>query len=133
LNRTLPAAVSLGQRGELAAAQYLKSRGYRIVAGGFRQRFGEVDLIALDGRTVVFVEVKTRSSLRGGPPVDAVDRHKQRRITATALSFLKRRRLLECRIRFDVVGIVWVDHSQPPEIVHYENAFHSDSFGQFYS
>ncbi len=132
LEKTAPRTVSLGQRGELAAARYLKSKGYKIIAGGFRQRYGEIDLIAVYERTVVFVEVKTRGTDWGGQPVEAVDRLKQQRIVRTALNYLKRHRLLENRVRFDIIGIVWPDGSTP-ELTHYANAFGSDSFGQFFS
>ena len=69
---------SLGQRGEDAAAKFLRKLGYIIVARGHRDRIGEIDLIAVEGRTVVFVEVKTRSSQDAGHPAEAVDDDKQR-------------------------------------------------------
>ena len=88
---------TLGQRGERAAARYLRSRGYKIVAAGDRTMLGELDLVAVDGRTVVFVEVKTRESHEAGHPVEAVDADKQARLTRLALAYLKRHDLLECR------------------------------------
>ncbi len=138
LNGTAPRALSLGQRGELAAARYLKSQGYQIIAGGFRQRYGEIDIIAVHERTIVFVEVKTRGSDRGGLPVEAVDRQKEQRIVRTALNYLKRHQLLECRARFDIIGIIWPEGSTTPELTHFADAFRppgfgSSSFGQFYS
>lgn len=136
LDKVSPRAVSLGQRGELEAARYLRSKGYKIIAGGFRQRYGEIDLIAVYERTIVFVEVKTRGTPRGGLPAEAVDRQKQQRIVRTALNYLKRHRLLECRVRFDIIGIVWPAGSVP-ELTHYADAFQPPSsgatFGQFYS
>ena len=90
-----PTAVSrllgrlFGDRAERAAASYLKRLGYRVLTRGYRIREGEVDLIAIDGRTIVFVEVKAR---RGGSPAEAVTPEKQRKLTLAALHFLKRHR-----------------------------------------
>ena len=85
---------TLGQRGEAAAARFLKRRGYRIVARAARGDLGELDLVAVDGRTVVFVEVKTRRSHEAGHPADAVDERKQQRLTRLALAYMKRHDLL---------------------------------------
>jgi putative endonuclease len=119
LDRRLP----LGRRGENAAARYLQRLGYVIVARGQRAAIGEIDLVAVDGRTVVFVEVKTRTTQDAGHPSDAVDDAKQRRLTRLALSYLQRHDLLECRSRFDVVAVTWGDANQRPLIEHYANAF----------
>jgi putative endonuclease len=113
----------LGQRGEAAAARYLRRLGYKIVARSHRDSIGELDLVAVDGRTVVFVEVKTRRSSEGGHPADAVDADKQRRLTRLALHFLKQHGLLESRSRFDVVAITWPDDNRRPRIEHFQNAF----------
>lgn len=113
----------LGARGERAAARFLKRMGYRIVARGVRSRLGELDLVAVDGRTVVFVEVKTRTDTDAGSPLDAVTPEKQRRVTQAALAFLKYRGLLEHRSRFDVVSIVWPPGEREPQIEHVVNAF----------
>ena len=94
---------------------------------------GEIDLIALDGDCVVFVEVKTRRSSDAGRPVEAVDYHKQLKLTRLALAYLKRHNLLEHRARFDVVSIVWSDGTRHPEIVHYKNAFEPIGRGQMFS
>ena len=114
---------SLGQRGEDAAARFLRKLGYIIVARGHRDRIGEIDLIAVEGRTVVFIEVKTRSSQAAGHPAEAVDDDKQRRLTKLALTYLKRHDLLECSARFDVVAITWPDARSKPKIEHFKNAF----------
>ena len=97
----------LGLRGEKAAARYLKRQGYIIVGRGERDRIGEIDLVAVDGKTIVFVEVKTRTSRDRGHPAEAVDRDKQRQLTRVALSYLRRHDLLEYRARFDVIAIIW--------------------------
>ena len=114
---------SLGQRGEDAAAKFLRKLGYIIVARGHRDRIGEIDLIAVEGRTVVFVEVKTRSSQDAGHPAEAVDDDKQRRLRRLALVYMKRHDLLECSARFDVVAITWPDSRSRPKIEHFKNAF----------
>ncbi len=114
---------SLGRRGEEAAARFLKRLGYRIVAQGDRSTIGEIDLVAADGRTVVFVEVKTRQSQEAGHPSEAVDVAKQRRMTRVALGYLKRHGLLEYPARFDVVAITWPEGQRRPTIEHFPNAF----------
>lgn len=122
-----------GDRGERAAARYLRSQGYRILARQVRNGLGEIDLIAMDGDVIVFVEVKTRSSLVAGHPVEAVDHRKQKQLTRAALSWLKHHRLLDRRGRFDVVAILWQQGSDP-QIQHYRNAFEASAeFGGMYS
>ena len=94
-----------------------------MVAHGQREAMGELDLVAVDGRTIVFVEVKTRAKLASGHPADAVDQEKQHRLTRSALSYLKRHDLLESPARFDVISIVWSSDASRPEIEHFKNAF----------
>jgi putative endonuclease len=131
--RSLFAPKSLGQRGEDAAARYLRKLGYVIVARGHRDNIGEIDLVAVDGRTVVFIEVKTRTSHDAGHPADAVDEAKQQRLTRLALSYMKRHDLLECSARFDVVAVTWPADSSRPTIEHYQNAFPAIGFDGMYS
>ena len=123
----------LGDRGERAAARYLRQQGFKILARQHSSRLGEIDLIALDGDCVVFVEVKTRRSDAAGHPVEAVTLEKQRQLTRLALAWLKQHNLLERRARFDVVAILWPEDSRHPEIQHYRNAFEPVGFGQMYS
>lgn len=120
----------LGLRGEKFAARYLKRLGYKIVSTGCRNRFGEIDLVAVDGKTVVFVEVKTRRFDRTGHPADAVDERKRSHITRTALAFLKGHGLLECPSRFDVIAIRWPRETSRPKLEHYQNAFEAVDLGQ---
>ena len=124
---------SLGQRGEAAAARYLKRHGYRILARGDRLRPGELDLVALDRRTIVFVEVKTRRSQDAGHPSEAVDPPKQRRLTRLAVTFLKRHGLLEHTARFDVIAVTWPEGRRRPAIEHIQNAFDAVGKWEFYS
>ncbi len=123
----------LGDKGERAAAKFLKKKGFRILARQYKNKVGEIDLIATDKETIVFVEVKTRKSNRAGIPVEAVTLTKQKQIIRTALVYLKRYQLLDHRVRFDIVGILWAEDSSTPEINHYTNAFSSEDFGQMYS
>src|SRR5215210_2408638 len=114
---------SLGDRGEDAAARYLKRHGFQILARGLDSPLGELDIIAVDGRTVVFVEVKTRRSHDAGAPSEAIDQRKKQRMTQAALAYLKSNRLLSYSARFDVVAITWADNVQRPSIEHFKNAF----------
>ncbi len=132
LRRFFPAK-SLGQRGEAAAARYLKRRGYKILARGDRLDPGELDLVAADRDTIVFVEVKTRQSHDAGHPADAVDAAKQRRLTRLAVTFLKRHRLLERPARFDVIAITWPAGKWFATIEHFKNAFDAVGDWEFYS
>ena len=118
-DRKLP----LGRRGENAAARYLQRLGYIIVARSARDAIGELDIVAVDGRTVVFVEVKTRASHDAGHPAEAVHDDKQRRLTRLALAYLKRHDLLERQSRFDVVAVTWPDGAKRPTIEHFKDAF----------
>jgi len=98
----------LGIDGERAAERCVRRRGYAILARNYRCRLGEVDLVALDGRTVVFIEVKTRGGTLVGAALDAVDPRKQRQIARVAEHFVLTHRLEDRAVRFDVVG-VWRD------------------------
>lgn len=111
-----------GNRGERAAARFLRQAGFRILQRNARSQFGEIDLICREGETLVFVEVKTRTSQHFGHPAEAVDRRKQRQLTRAALAWLKRRGWTECACRFDVIAITW-EPGQSPVIEHFRNAF----------
>lgn len=111
---------AIGERGEALAAEFLKRLGYDILQRNCRKQYGELDLVARDGRTVVFVEVKTRASGHWGDPADAVGPRKQRKLCLTALAFTARHRLHDRPLRFDVVAILLAD---PPDIRHHVNAF----------
>lgn len=124
---------SLGAAGEKAAAKFLQSIGYKVIARGHRQRLGEIDIVALDGQWIVFVEVKTWSSSQSGDPSEAVDRGKQERLTRAALIYLKQKGLLNQPARFDVVSIVWPDQvNSTPSIRHFKNAFEAVGNGQMF-
>ena len=122
---------NLGVRGERAAARFLSSIGMIVVERNCRSQYGEIDLIAVDSRTIVFVEVKTRQTDIKGSPLDAIDDAKQRQITGLAVNWLKLHNLLDKRFRFDAVAVVWPDPNQLPVVKHYESVFEPSGFKQF--
>tara|TARA_R110002111_G_scaffold260623_1_gene332120 strand:- start:21645 stop:22043 length:399 start_codon:yes stop_codon:yes gene_type:complete len=123
----------LGDKGERAAIKFLKQQGYSILAKQYRTDLGEIDIIALDRETVVFVEVKTRQSDFKGLPFEAVTPQKQSQLTRLASSFLKNHQLLHSPARFDVVSIVWSAKHSNPEIQHFQNAFAPSGEFQFFT
>jgi len=114
--------VKLGQSGEEAAVRYLKKKGFRIVERGFRLLRGEIDIIAYDRDTLVFVEVKTRSGTGFGVPEEAVTPSKQEQIRKIAQLYLMKKRLGDIPCRFDVVSIL-DDEPGEPIIRHIPDAF----------
>jgi putative endonuclease len=103
----------------------LKRQGWQILASRSQELLGELDLVAVDQGTIVFVEVKTRRSEQAGLPAEAVDDRKQRRLARLALVYLKRQRLLGYPVRFDVIGLTWPETSRRPMIKHVRGAFSS--------
>ena len=116
---------TLGKIGEDLACRELEHRGYAIVARRYRLRGGELDIIARDGPTIVFVEVKTRVGRHFGGAIDAVTGLKRHRMAQIALDYLARHRLSECACRFDVVSIQ-VENGRPT-IEVFQNAFDAPS------
>ena len=112
---------SLGKAGEDLAERYLKRQGYAILERNYRCPLGEIDLIALNKRVVVFVEVKTRRVDTSGAPLESVNAVKQRRLKRTALHYLNKHRLHDRDVQFDVVGISL--RSDPPAVQHVRHAF----------
>ncbi len=116
--------VRLGSQGERAAAKYLRRKRIRIVGHSVEDFLGEIDLVAVDGRSIVFIEVKTRSSEQKGSPDTAIDQEKQWRLTRLALAFMSQHDLLEEKARFDTVSVIWSAGAKRPEkIEHIRNAF----------
>jgi putative endonuclease len=111
----------LGKAGERLAEQYLRKKGYKIVERNYRCTVGELDLIVLDQRVVVFVEVKTRTGHGFGTPLEAVEFRKQRKMIQAAQFFLAAKGLQQRDARFDVVGVSWP--GREPIVEHIENAF----------
>jgi putative endonuclease len=112
---------TLGKSGEDLACAELERRGYAILARRYRRRGGELDIIARDGRTIVFVEVKSRVSHDFGDAAESVTALKRHRMARVALDYMARNGLFECPCRFDVVAIAIT--SGVPAIEVYQNAF----------
>lgn len=108
---------SIGTDYEQLAGQYLEQKGYTVLAYNFRSRNGEIDIIAKDGDTFVFCEVKYRKTMLQGHPMEAVNHRKQQRISKCALYYLQKNGLADVDCRFDVIGIL------DGEISHVMNAF----------
>jgi putative endonuclease len=115
------ARITLGQIGEDLACRELERRGYAIVARRYRRRGGELDIIARDGATLVFVEVKTRDGRQFGGGAEAITGLKRRRMIQLALDYLGRHRLTNAPCRFDVVSIELENGC--PAIEVFQNAF----------
>jgi putative endonuclease len=118
----------VGTLGEAAAARFLRRRGLVILARNLRSRLGELDLLARDGSTLVFVEVKARRGVPGDPPEAAVDARKRARLSRLALGYLAARRLGERSCRFDVVGVLLDDAGGVTDVRHVRHAFDLDGW-----
>ncbi len=118
-----PRRRSLGDKGEQFAARWLRRHGYHILHRKYRVGDDEADLIALDpdGRTIVIVEVKTRSTDEPAPEA-GIDRKKQFRLARLAARLAKRPSFRDRPLRFDAIGVVWPDHGKP-QIRHFVAAF----------
>ena len=113
-----------GAWGEALAAEYLRKKRYRILAAGYRSRFGEIDLIARNRQFLVFVEVKLRKSAGFARAMESVDRRKQKRLRTTAAAYLSEHPT-QLQPRFDVIEIYAPEGTATlrPEICHMEDAF----------
>jgi putative endonuclease len=112
--------MTLGEKGEGLAVKFLKKKGYKIVERNYRTPLGEIDIIAYDGETLAFIEVKTRESISYGQPYEAVNFFKRRKISHVALLYLKKlKEVPPCR--FDVVSIHYKDGK--PELELIKDAF----------
>ena len=107
----------LGRRGEELALRFLKKSGYKIIERNYVCKMGEMDIIAQEKDTLVFVEVKTRTSMDFGPPQLAVNPTKQMQLSKVALNFLKEKRLEDVKARFDVVAIVLKPAGEEVELI----------------
>ena len=106
------------------AEDYLKKKGYKILERNYRCPLGELDLVVVDGKVVVFVEVKVRTEHLFGAPLEAVDWRKKKKMIKAALYFLSHYRLHQRDARFDVIGIS--KSARGPVIEHVTNAFDLD-------
>jgi putative endonuclease len=118
-----------GTRSERAAARFLKKKGWRIVSRNYTCPLGELDLVAVAGNCVVFVEVRSTETRDASRPAESVNRSKQSRLTQLALHYLQEHRLLGRSARFDVLAVSWPPGQRTPAIAHVENAF--EAVGRF--
>ena len=121
MSRGVDGRGELGRRGEAVAEEFLRARRYAIVARNYRCRAGEVDLVALDGPVLVFVEVRSRRGTLVGTPLESVDGRKQARLARVARYFCAARGWLDRDARFDVVGVRF--DTEPPAVEHVRAAF----------
>ncbi len=112
---------SLGNKGEEAAVGFLKKRGYKILMRNYRAPSGEIDIIAMDGKTLVFAEVKTRASLLFGHPSEAVDQRKMHKIERAASHYISTRKA-DARARFDVISVS-IGPDGEADVEHIKDAF----------
>ena len=124
---------SLGQLGEDAAARFLRGKKIQVVDRNVRFQNGEIDIVAVENRTVVFVEVKTRRSNDKGEPWEAVDRIKQAKILDLADAYMTREDILDQKARFDIVSVTWSDDSKAPIIEHLVDAFDESTVSDQFS
>lgn len=110
-----------GELGEHLAREFLRGRGLKILESNVRCPLGEIDLVARDGNTMVFVEVRSRTHAGYGLPQESITRRKKKRITRLAQWYLKKHPSPQCCVRFDVVAISW--EQDPPEVTWIPNAF----------
>ncbi len=113
----------LGALGERHAARLLRAKGLQLLEGNYRTHFGELDLIAREENTLVFVEVRTRSAEDAFTPLASVDKDKQQRVLRLAHHYRRARRLPECYIRFDVVEVIATPTGEVREVRHYPGIF----------
>ncbi|MGR3220519.1 MAG: YraN family protein [Candidatus Anammoxibacter sp.] len=117
----------IGIEGEAEAASFLKKEGYKIVEKNYICNLGEIDIIAIHKKILVFVEVKVRSTDSFGSPELSVTKHKRRQIIRVAESYLSRNRIQDTDCRFDVVAISYnFDKEIAPAIKLLKNAFQLD-------
>ena len=120
--------MELGKRGEELAIGFLKKLHYKILEKNFRCKLGEIDIIALQGKTLVFIEVKTRSSLEYGSPQTSVTPKKRNQLTKVAFFYLQKNRLFGRDARFDVVSVELDSDKEKIELIR--NAF--EISGKYY-
>jgi putative endonuclease len=122
VGKVQPVHLARGERGELAARKHLRRQGLKFLTANFRTRRGEIDLICRDGDCLVFVEVKTRSSEEWTRPASAVNAERRRRLTRTALDYLRLLRNPQVKIRFDIVEVL-LEAEAIREVRHLPNTF----------
>lgn len=116
----------IGDKGENDACEFLKNNGYKIIQRNYTCKSGEIDIIALDKKILVFIEVKVRNTRVFGAPELAVTKHKRRQILNVAEIYLFRNKIKNTDCRFDVVAIYYPRNNDSPEINLLVDAFRTD-------
>lgn len=123
-----PFQLSLGDRGEMAACDFLRAQGYQILEKNYKCKLGEVDLVARRSGRLAFIEVKTRTSDHFGMPQEAVDLTKQEKIFKIAQWYLKEKKIEKAPIAFDVVAVLWKE-GEAPDLRLIADAFEKENKG----
>ncbi len=123
-----PKTSEVGKMAEDAACKFLKKKGYKIVARNYRTRLGELDIVALDGEVVAFVEVRSKKEGSFGPPGASINDEKSRRLTRAAWNFLTKKGIRDRDCRFDVVSIAYKEGTKSPRIDLFKNAFSPEEY-----
>ena len=123
VDRVVSKRLALGQRAESLAADYLEKRGYVITARNWRRPEGELDLVVAREGLCVFVEVRSRTGVERGHPLETVNASKRSRVLRSARLYLDEEKPQAAVFRFDVVGVTFSLDDSPPEIIHIEDAF----------
>ncbi len=118
--------LALGQRAEALAATYLEERGYTVIARNWRRPEGELDLVVTRDGLCVFVEVRSRTGVERGHPLETVNASKRARVLRAARLYLDEEKPPAAVFRFDVVGVTFSLDDTPPELIHIEDAFQSN-------
>lgn len=111
----------VGQWGEEVAARYLEKKGYKIVARHWTHRIGEIDIVAAKGGRIVFVEVRTKTSLRYGRPEESVGWHKQEHLRRTANVYMLKHKLDNVPYQIDFLAVLYDPMLKETKIQHLEN------------
>lgn len=112
--------INTGRMGENLAIEYLTDKGYVILETNYRNKIGEVDIIAYDKDVLVFIEVKTRLGINYGYAFESVDSRKQKKIANTSLMYLQKNKMSDVQVRYDVIEVYPVEEEK---VNHFENAF----------
>ncbi|HMM70187.1 MAG TPA: YraN family protein [Gudongella oleilytica] len=112
--------INTGRMGESLAIEYLTDKGYVILETNYRNKIGEVDIIAYYKNVLVFVEVKTRLGTNYGYAFESVDSRKQKKIANTSLMYLQKNRMSDVQVRYDVIEVYPMEEER---VNHFENAF----------
>jgi len=126
-NRVVSKRLALGQRAEGLAAEYLRGKGYSVVARNWRRPEGELDLVVSTEGLCVFVEVRSRTGSERGHALETIDARKRARVLRAARMFIDEERPKAAVFRFDVVAVTFAADDTAPQLIHVEDAFQASS------